>query len=420
MAKLSSIKFKIPLYREIKRCLRSLLIHRLRSLLSTLGVLFGVVAVVAMLSIGEGAKQETLEQIEQLGMNSIIVRQHAMSDEQRVQALEQKSRGLTWQDVEALRKNIPILTDNAPLRVIEATLTGALTQASPEILAVNRAFADMKQLQLAEGRFLCDLDQEGKRLVCVLGYEVAKDLGKEGHIGHTLKLGNIHYEIVGILKSTYWKASKNQSITTRNLDQAVFIPLGSDIGLISAPLAKDGLSEIILQIQDTQHMESAVKLIKKILRRLHGGYEDYQIVIPQELLQQAYRTQQIFNLVLGSIAAISLLVGGIGIMNVMLATISERTREIGIRRAVGASQRHILLQFLFETFLLTLIGAVLGILLGLGCSMAISTLAGWKTIVTPWSIILSLMMSSVVGLCSGLYPAYQAAMMDPIKALRHD
>jgi putative ABC transport system permease protein len=157
-----------------------------------------------------------------------------------------------------------------------------------------------------------------------------------------------------------------------------------------------------------------------MLDKLHGGYENYQIVIPQELMQQAQRTQQTFNLVLGSIAGISLLVGGIGIMNIMLANVSERTREIGIRRAVGASRRHILMQFLLETLLLTLIGAMLGILLGIGCSMAISFTAGWRTVVTPWSIILSLIMSAGVGVCSGLYPAYQAAMMDPIKALRHD
>lgn len=411
----------ISIFKEFKKCFRSLLIHRLRTLLSTLGVLFGVVAVIAMLSIGEGAKQETLEQIEQLGMNSIIIRQHALSEEQRAQAMEKKSRGLSLQDLEVLHQNIPYLRFQAPLRIVEASITGSLTQVSPEILAIDRSFGEMKELRLTEGRFLCDHDVNGKRLVCVLGYEVAKSLGKEGHTGKTIRLDDTHYEIVGVLQSTNWKASKNSTITTRNLDKTIFIPLNSDKSLIqSKEFSKDGLSEIILQITDVQYMGVTVRLIKQILERLHGNYEDYQIVIPQELLQQAYRTQKTFNLVLGSIAAISLLVGGIGIMNIMLATVSERTREIGIRRAVGASKRHILIQFLFETLVLTLMGALLGIIMGIAFSIGIGYIASWKTIVTLWSILLSLTMSSAVGLCSGLYPAFQAANMDPIKALRHD
>lgn len=407
--------------REFKKCFKSLLMHRLRTLLSTLGVLFGVVAVITMLSIGEGAKQETLEQIEQLGMNSIMIRQNALSEEQKMQALEKRSKGLTWQDVEALRQNIPYLSYQAPLKVIEASLTGTLTQLSPEILAVTRSYGEMKNLQQAEGRFICDLDRKEKRLVCVLGYEMAKSLGKEGHVGRTLRLENVQYEVVGVLKSTYWKASKNSSLTARNHDKTIFIPLGTEDSLPrSLSRQNQNLSEIILQVKHSAHLGISAQLAKKILNRLHGNYEDYQLVIPQELLQQANRTQRTFNLVLGSIAAISLLVGGIGIMNIMLATVSERTREIGIRRAVGASKRHILTQFLLETLILTLMGASLGILIGIGFSLAISYIAGWKTIVTLWSIVLSLTMSSLVGLCSGLYPALQASAMDPIRALRHD
>lgn len=407
--------------REFKKCFKSLLMHRLRTLLSTLGVLFGVVAVITMLSIGEGAKQETLEQIEQLGMNSIMIRQNALSEEQQAQALEKRSKGLNWQDVEALQQNIPYLVYHAPLKVVEASLTGTLTQLSPEILAVTRPYGEMKNLQLAEGRFVCDLDRKEKRLVCVLGYEIAKSLGKEGHVGRTLRLENVHYEVVGILKSTYWKAGKNSSLTVRNHDKTIFIPLGAEESLPrSLSRQNQSLSEIILQVKHSAHLGVSAQLVKKILNRLHGGYEDYQLVIPQELLQQANRTQHTFNLVLGSIAAISLLVGGIGIMNIMLATVSERTREIGIRRAVGASKRHILTQFLLETLILTLMGASLGIFIGIGFSLAISYIAGWKTIVTLWSVILSLTMSSLVGLCSGLYPALQASAMDPIRALRHD
>lgn len=402
------------IYRKIQVYLQALLLHRLRSLLSTLGVLFGVVAVITMLSIGEGAKQETLEQIEKLGMNNIIIRQLAMSEAQRVQALEQKSQILSWRDVEVLRQNVPMLIRDAPLKVVEAAITGASLSFVPEVLAVTRHFGEMKELQLSEGRLICDLDQKEKRRVCVLGYEVAKDFGRGGHVGCKIRLDHRDYEVVGVLKSVYWKAGKNQLITMRHFDTTIFVPLSSGIDLANGVTE---LSEIILQIQDTQHISMTVSLIKKILSDLHGGYEGYQIIVPQELLQQAYHTQRTFNWVLGSIAGISLLVGGVGIMNIMLANVSERTREIGIRRAVGASQKHILLQFLSETLLLTFIGAILGIIVGIGLSILVSLIADWRTIVTPWSILLSLVVSSVVGLCSGLYPAYQAARMDPVEAL---
>jgi putative ABC transport system permease protein len=276
-------------------------------------------------------------------------------------------------------------------------------------------------LHLDEGRFIADGDVLQRNLVCVLGAEVARALGKHGHVGQTVRIENLEYHVVGVLGTKSWISGKNSALTTRNLNKTIFIPLGTESALPKQITNKnDGLTEIILQIDHRKQSVEALPVLKRILEINHGGIEDYQIVIPQELLHQADRTQQTFNLVLGSIAAISLLVGGIGIMNIMLATVSERTREIGIRRAVGANKTHIVVQFLMETLLLTLSGAILGIVVGICFSVLISAFAGWNTIVKPWSILLSLSMATGVGLFSGLYPAFKAAAMNPIKALRHD
>lgn len=406
---------------QLKKSVRSLFLHRLRSLLSTLGVLFGVVAVVAMLAIGEGAKQETLEQIEQLGMNNVMIREVDLSEELRSKARENKSRGLTVEDVVALQQGVKAINLAAPIKIIEGKVTGTWNEISPEVIATSRSFGDIKGLKTLEGRFLSDADINNRLLVCVLGYEVAKSLGKYGHIGESIRIENREFLVVGILAPRHWSSGKNTSLTSRNLNQIIFIPIGSEKSLPrnKNPTKQNTLNEIIIQIDQSNQMSRALQGIKRVLEISHHGVEDFQIVIPQELFQQANKTHQTFNLVLGSIAAISLLVGGIGIMNIMLANVSERTREIGIRRAVGANRRHIIMQFLTETLILTLSGAILGIGLGVGVSLLISYLAEWKTIVTAWSILLSLSMATIVGLCSGLYPAFKAASMNPINALRH-
>lgn len=401
-----------PLYQSW----RSLMLHRLRTLLSTLGVLFGVVAVLLMLAIGEGAKQETLEQISQLGLSNIILKGSDLTEEQQQIAREGRSRGLSQEDGAAIAATLPGIRRTAALRQVEAKLSALSTALNPEILATERGYLEIRGLEVGVGRGLCDEDLRRRASVCVIGEEIAHALGREGRLGSSLRIEQSSFQIVGILRRRDWRAGKNSALTTRNVNRSILIPLGSEKMITSR--YEEPLSEIHVELLSGEAVPAAARAISSLLKRSHAGIEDYQVLVPQELMNQALRTQRTFNLVLGSIAAISLLVGGIGIMNIMLATVSERTREIGIRRAVGANRRHIVVQFLLETLLLTLSGAFLGVLIAIGGALFIGFLAGWKVIITLWSLILSLAMAALVGLFSGLYPAYRAAAMDPIAALR--
>ena len=246
---------------NIQQGMRSLSQHRLRTLLSTLGVLFGVVAVITMLSIGEGAKMETLLQIEQLGMNSIIIRQNELAEDQLLKARQQRSRGLSIEDALLLQQSAPHVQNHAALKVVEATINAAFTTISPEILATTYGFSDIKGMEVAEGRFICSLDVKQRSHVCVLGSEVAASLGKHGHVGQTISIDGADFQIVGVLRNKNWKAGKTTALTARNLNKNVFIPLGVETTLPNQKsTAKDApLSEIILQIDHSHHMEQAAR-----------------------------------------------------------------------------------------------------------------------------------------------------------------
>ncbi|MFQ5902322.1 MAG: ABC transporter permease [Candidatus Binatia bacterium] len=405
----------------LKISLRSLSQHKFRSILSALGIIFGVVAVIAMLSIGEGAKRETLAQIEQLGTNNIILRSLALTEAQELAARERLSRGLSLYDVQRIREGAPGIAYVALLTEVKAALVGAQTELNPEIVATTETYREIRNLTVAEGRFLSALDVEQKNLVCVIGWNVASSLGPGGRVGQSIRIENEVFRVIGVLQHRNWIAAKSPALADRNFNRMVIIPLGTDRSLVAgASLDGGGMAEISVRVKTGDNVASVAKVIKTIVERAHGGVEDYHMIVPQELLNQARRTHRMFNIVLGSIAGISLLVGGIGIMNIMLANVFERTKEIGIRRALGANRTHIVVQFLSEAILLTLSGGLIGIVLGVGGAKTISLLTGWSTIITGWALFLSIGMSLAVGIFFGLYPAYKASMLDPIVALRYE
>jgi putative ABC transport system permease protein len=351
----------------IRQSIRSLLLHRLRALLSSLGVLFGVAAVIAMGAIAEGAKQQALAQIKQLGTHTIIV------------------RGAGAGDVYRLRAALPTLSNLAPVA------------ESEETLATTPEFAQIRRLRLTAGRFLCPSDMRGPHQVCVVGAERGQRLSD------AVRLTEATYTVVGVLAPVHWEASDQPALATRNLNQLLITPL-----LHGAPL-----DEIILQVSDADEIERTARAVSHLL----SANEDVEIVVPHTLLAQAQRTQRTFSLVLGSIAAISLLVGGIGIANIMLATVSERRREIGIRRALGATRQNIALQFLCETTLLTLLGGIGGLFVGFGLASAVAHFAGWPISFSPILTIFALATALLTGLCAGLSPAVRAAKENPVAAL---
>ncbi|MBI5523392.1 MAG: ABC transporter permease [Desulfarculus sp.] len=399
---------------------QALMQHKLRTGLSMLGIVFAVMAVIAMLAMAEGAKRETLEQIGQLGTQNVIVRQAALTQGQEAAARERLSRGLRQDDAALLERLVPGVAAVAGLKQVRAAVAAASKDDPLEVLAVTAAYPRALSLDLAQGRFIAPLDVLNKNQVCVLGWESSRLLGAQGVLGGMVSLEDRPFLVVGILRERRWVKGKSAAIAARNYNRAIFVPLGAQPAPRLGDKREPELSEILLRMAQAEQVSPAAAVARQVLMQSHGGFEDFQVVVPQELINQAQRTQRVFNVVLFGIAGISLLVGGIGIMNMMLASVSERTREIGIRRAIGASAAHIAAHFLGEAVLLTLGGGLMGIVLGMLGVLVINMAAGWKSVVTFWPVALSLGMAVGVGILSGLYPALRAASLDPAAALRHE
>jgi len=395
--------------------------HKLRSALTMLGMVFGVGAVIAMLAIGAGAERQAMGMIESLGLRNVLVRAVDL-EEDEADEVRERSPGVAPRDIAAIEEAVPGVELALPRVEVDAyKVISAGGKSEAKVYGVAAAHAGLAGLAVAEGRFLDPLDERDHAQVAVVGEEVRRDLfGFEPALGRDLKVNEVWFEVVGVLAGSGTAADSFQGVALGAPAREIYVPVTTAMRKFDTDPLDSPLSEIVVRLEEGAPARQTADVVADLLDRLHAGAEDFEIVVPEALLAQSRRTQRLFNLVMGAIAGISLLVGGIGIMNIMLATVLERTREIGVRRAVGARERDIRFQFIVEAFAISLLGGVAGVVMGLALARGVAAWAGWDTVVTLPSIVLATGVATAVGLASGIYPAVRAARLDPIEALRHE
>jgi putative ABC transport system permease protein len=396
--------------------------HKVRSLLTMLGIILGVASVIAMLSIGEGAKQEALAKFEELGVNNIVVREKTLSDKELDEARAKFSAGLSLADAEAIEQILPTVDRVAPQAELEVEAKFEDKSAKSMLVGVTPELFEILNYKISSGSALSSDQCERGARVCLLGAEVARDLFPMTEpLGRQIKIDDQWFEVTGVIGNRSLYTETVGELAARNLNQDIYIPLPAF--LLRFDKEKKLASQIdqfTVRVTDSDYLIESGAVIRRIVERRHHGVKDFDIVIPYELLKQEEKEARIFNLVLGSIAAISLLVGGIGIMNIMLATVLERTREIGIRRSLGAKRHDIQIQFLLESVGLSLVGGLIGIALGIVLSLIVGNIGDFNSIVSPYHVLLAFFVSGGVGVVSGTVPARRAAAIDPIEALRYE
>jgi putative ABC transport system permease protein len=409
---------------ELQLGLDNLRAHKLRSLLTMLGMIFGVAAVVAMLSIGAGAQQEVMAFIEQLGVRNLIVEAREANSWESLQKVRKISPGLSFQDFRVIQANLEGITaSTARKRFTPAKLMPRPQGEVPVVYGVSTGYVAIANIRVVAGRFFDDQETQAGAPVAVLGEAAAATLfGADDPIGRYVKVHDAWFQVIGVAGPQLTVQSDVAGVPAQDRNNLIYVPLFSALFRLEDNQSqyKDEIDGIYLQLQSSSNIPAAAALLRGLLNASHGEAGDFTIVSPAELLAQQRRTQRIFEMVMVAIASISLLVGGIGIMNIMLASVMERTREIGVRRAIGAKKRDVIRQFLIETTIISLAGGVMGVLVGVGLSQLIGYLAGWSTIVTTTSIVLAFVVSVAIGLIFGLYPAARAANLDPVKALHYE
>ncbi|HYE33228.1 MAG TPA: ABC transporter permease [Methylomirabilota bacterium] len=422
----------------IRLGVKSLTLHKLRAALTMLGIIFGVCSVIAMLAIGEGASYEAQEAIKKLGSRNIIVRSLKPVDDAKASSGGMGGRpvaldyGLKYEDAARIQSTIPGVRHVLPMRIIRETANFERNKINCQIIGTLPSYADITGVETLRGRFLTHVDEQNQDNVCVVTAGLAERLFPfQDPLQHTIKVDIFYFRVVGVIQEKNMPEQRTQSgkMEGEPMDNNLYIPLSTSRSRFGETLIKRSagsmemetvqLHQITVEMADTPQVEIAEPQIKTLLKKFHER-SDYEMIVPLQLLRQAEQTKRIFNIVLGSIAAISLLVGGIGIMNIMLATVTERTREIGVRRALGARKSDITMQFLVETIVLSVGGGLIGVAIGIIVPYIVAHVADMKTIVTPWSVVIAFTISAAVGVIFGIYPAKSAAELDPIEALRHE
>jgi len=403
--------------------LSSLLVHKLRSLLTMLGMIFGVGAVVAMLSITAGVEKEMMAMIDQLGVNNIIIEAREANDPNELQNVRAISPGLTFRDYRAIKENIGGIDLITPRKRFKPQKSlPKTTQELPQLVGVLPNYKDIMGLRLVSGRFFTEEENLHSEAVCVLG-EAAKVnlLGFDDAIGKYVKLNDTWLQVIGVI-APQGSTDDSEGASAGNKNNVVISPLNTVMRRFDDNMSwlKDEIDGLYIRVKPGTDSIETEGVVRAILASTHKDAGDFTVLVPAGLLKQKQATNQIFAFVMICIAGISLLVGGIGIMNIMLATVLERTREIGIRRAIGARQGDIVRQFLTEAVMISFIGGLMGIGFGVGLSRLISMQAGYATVVTYSSIIVAFSVSVLIGLLFGIYPAVQAAKLDPIEAIRYE
>ena len=432
--------------------------NKVRSLLTALGIIFGVAAVIAMLAIGNGAQQEILNQIKLVGVNNIVIKPIIEQEEEKIEEgpgqREKKkfSPGLTLRDVKSIKATLPVIAKLSPEIILETNLIKSGLRRSAKLVGVDPVYFDIYNFELDDGALFNNDQLRTGAPVCIIGSAIkSKFFPTENPVGKSLKVGIHWLTIVGVMKERFISKTSISKLGIRDFNMDVYAPLqtvliryknrdlitqtaiqkavrqqnmnqamGNTENQSTPAVNYHQLDRLVIQVENTAMLTSSAEVLSRLLKRKHYDVVDYEIEIPELLLKQQQRTNDIFNYVLGAIAGISLLVGGIGIMNIMLASVLERIKEIGLRLSIGAKKSDIIQQFLFEAIMISVSGGIIGVILGVTLAFLVSSVADIPTIITFTSIVLSFGVAATVGLVFGIAPARRAANQDPITSLRYE